>query len=178
MCEGEGRREGCCAQVAWRGSLVVGAFRAGSTAGDCVLCTACSTTSACLCPFRPPPQISTVEERHQEQAEAAAEQKAGGKKRGRGAGAGGSKKAKIDMEALTQVPGAGGLLEQHSRGCCRWVARCVLLLLWRAAGGGWQHSLTARMPACLPRARSLLFHRRCAPASRARCVTTRREPLL
>jgi hypothetical protein len=56
-------------------------------------------------------QITTVEERHQEAAEAAAEQKAaagaGKKRKGRGAAAAEpAKKGKIDMEALTQV-GAG-----------------------------------------------------------------------
>lgn len=55
-------------------------------------------------------QITTVEEKHQEAAEAAAEQKAGGRKRGRGAAgaAAASKKAKPDLEALTQVGGVRG----------------------------------------------------------------------
>ncbi|PRW20842.1 ATP-dependent DNA helicase DDM1 isoform X1 [Chlorella sorokiniana] len=73
-------------------------------------------------------QISTVEEKHQEAAEAAAEQKAGGRKRGRGAaGAGPSKKGKPDLEALTQemCPGFNGALRDYQLKGVKW-----LISLW------------------------------------------------
>lgn len=71
-------------------------------------------------------QINTVEELHQEAAEAAAEQKAVGKKRGRGA-AGAAKKAKVDMEALTQemCPGFKGALRDYQLKGVKW-----LISLW------------------------------------------------
>ena len=67
----------------------------------------CSSLTNTYAPL-PALQITTVEERHQEAAEAAAEQKAaagaGKKRKGRGAAAAEpAKKGKIDMEALTQV---------------------------------------------------------------------------
>ena len=106
-------------------------------------------------------QITTVEEKHQEAAEAAAEQKAG-RKRGRGAGgAGPAKKAKPDLAALTQVgdawmggccrgplpcaaaPGAGG---------CAWARPGVLLGLARRllklAARGTSHPLLHHLAAC------------------------------
>lgn len=81
-----------------------------------------------------------MEERHQEIAEAAAEQKAGGRKRGRGGAAGAAKKAKVDMEALTQVrytsrqyiSGAGAMPHGGGWGGCPegkcGSCRCVVVL--------------------------------------------------
>lgn len=71
-------------------------------------------------------QISTVEEKHQEAAEAAAEQKAG-RKRGRGGSAAAAKKAKPDLGALTQemCPGFKGALRDYQLKGVKW-----LISLW------------------------------------------------
>lgn len=130
-----------------------------------------------------PPQISTVEEKHQEAAEAAAEQKAG-RKRGRGGGAAAAKKAKPDMAALTQVGARRSML----KGPMDWRVRThtwwqgghvqeagwALPTRWAELAANWLRTRAASnaCPLHAQYAQPAARRRRCARASMARFVTT------